>query len=59
MRAFVSEFSIPSAMQQLAGLKRMAKSDDSNDRAMFERILKNAAIIHTIGAQRGLFKAAK
>jgi hypothetical protein len=54
--AFVSEFSIPAALQQLQAVSRLNKSNVAHDRATYAKILKNAAILQTVGAQKGSYR---
>jgi len=49
-RAFVSQFSIASAMDNLKTLKQLARSPESRDRAIYGKILKNAAILQMVTA---------
>ncbi len=50
------QFSISSAMDHLQTLKRLGQSSDSRDRAIYGKILKNAAILHMVTARRGPYK---
>jgi len=43
-------------MNNLKTLKQLAHSFESRDRAIHGKILKNAAILHMVMAQKGLYK---
>jgi hypothetical protein len=57
-RAFVSEFSIPSAINTLDSLKNLARSSNASERAVFNKILKNAAALQMLLAPKGPYKRA-
>jgi hypothetical protein len=56
-RAFISEFSLLSAMNNLNVLRHLETSHGAQDRALFKAILKNAAIVQMVTAARGPYKA--
>ena len=59
LRAFTCEFSIPSAMQNLKAIKRLADSAKKSERQTYAKMLKNAAALLTIGIQKGPYKSQK
>ena len=56
VRALICEFSIASAMDHLTPLKGMAHSPRSHDRAVYAKVLKNAAILNMLTARKGPYK---
>ncbi len=50
-RAFVSEFSIPSAVNVVRPLKAMLNSNDVNAKKVAARILKTSAVVMMVGGQ--------
>jgi hypothetical protein len=54
-RVYVSEFSIPSAIRTLPALSGMATSTDGHDRAVYNRIVKNAAVMQTLMIRKGTY----
>jgi len=57
MRAITCEFSIASAISNLDALRRLAHSPDGHDRVVFSKLLKNAAVLQTMTAGKGPYKA--
>jgi hypothetical protein len=55
---FTSDFSLPSAMANLAPVKQLSQSVSRDDRAMFAKMLKNAAALQTLGLRKGAYKAS-
>lgn len=56
VKAFVSEFSIPSALIAVAPLKQMLKSGKMTDRKQAQRMLKNAVILSQLTPSSGPFR---
>jgi len=57
VRAITCEFSLASAISNLHALRRLAHSPDRHDRAVFTKFLKNAAVLQTMTAGKGPYKA--
>jgi hypothetical protein len=55
-RVLVSEFSIPSAMGKLQTLKNLSGSNEAHERAMYQKILKNAVVLQMLTARKGPYK---
>ncbi len=55
-RAFLCQFSIASAMENLRTIRQLSRSQESRDRAIHAKILKNAAILHMVTARKGPYK---
>ena len=55
-RAFICQFSLASALENLSALKQLARSSQSRDRDIHAKILKNAAILHMVTARKGPYK---
>ncbi len=55
-RAFIAEFSLASALENLNTLKQLAQSPEARSRALHGQILKNAAILHMLTARKGPYK---
>jgi hypothetical protein len=56
LRATVSEFSIPSAVLEVQSLKALKSSSEMHERQLFAKMLKNAAVIQTVGIRKGAYK---
>jgi hypothetical protein len=59
VHAFVCEFSLPSAIAKLNTLSALSHSADSQDRALYARMLKNAAVLQVVTAGKGPYKAMR
>jgi hypothetical protein len=57
VRAYTCDFSIPAALSNLKALSGLAQSADKRSRACYRKILKDAAILQTITAHKGVYKA--
>src|SRR5262249_35824475 len=55
-RAFICQFSVPSALSNLKCLQQLAHSHQSRDRALHSKIVKNAAILHMVTARKGPYR---
>ncbi len=55
-RAFICQFSIASAVDKLNSLKQLQRSTEANDRAIYSKILKNAAILHMVTVRKGPYR---
>lgn len=58
-RAFVADFSIPSAISALPPLRQMLKSQNVGDRAATARLLKNAVIMSDLSAAAGPYRVTQ
>jgi hypothetical protein len=58
-RIFVSEFSIPSAISALPALSNLARSANPHDRAVYGRIVKNAAVMQTLMIRKGTYRVLR
>jgi hypothetical protein len=50
-KAFVSEFSLPSAIMQLGMLSRLQHSQVAHERSLYGKMLKNAVVMQAVTAQ--------
>jgi hypothetical protein len=57
LKAVVSEFSLPSAMLQIQRLRDLKNSPEHSHQQLYAKMLKNAAVLHTVGARKGTYKA--
>lgn len=55
-RAFLCQFSIASSMDSVAVLRDLAHSANLRDRAIYNKVIKNAAILHVLTARKGPYK---
>jgi hypothetical protein len=55
-RVLVSEFSIPGAISSLRAIQDLSNSTKEFERAAFQRILKNAAVLQTLMIKKGPFR---
>lgn len=54
-RVLTSEYSIPSAISSLPAIGAMKESSKLFERAMFARLMKNAAVMQTMSAYKGAY----
>ena len=59
VHAFVCEFSLPSAMAHINALSSLTRSDKSCERGLYEKMLKNAAVLQTVTMHKGPYKATR
>jgi hypothetical protein len=57
MCALVSEFSLPSAMTEINTLSSLPQSSSAHQRALYEKMLKNAAVLQMVTGRKGPYKA--
>jgi hypothetical protein len=57
LHLFVSDFSLPSAMRHITTLSALTRSDVAQERALYKKMLKNAAILQMVTGRKGVYKA--
>ncbi|HEY9870401.1 MAG TPA: hypothetical protein V6D08_14650 [Candidatus Obscuribacterales bacterium] len=55
-RAFLCQLSIASSMDNVRVFQELAHSQDPRNRAIYGKVLKNAAILHVLTARKGPYK---
>jgi hypothetical protein len=56
IKAFVADFSIPSAFMKVAPLKSMLKSNDKSEQALLQELIKTAVMLNDFSRGAGPFK---
>jgi hypothetical protein len=56
-KAFVWDFSLPSAITRINTLSQLARSAQGADRALYQKMLKNAVALQVLTAKKGPYSA--
>jgi hypothetical protein len=59
VNAWVSDYSLPSAIMKLPSLRKLSHSSVAHHRALYGKMLKNAAASLTVTAAKGIYRAAR
>jgi hypothetical protein len=59
IKAFVCEFSLPSAMMQINTLTSLSHSQHAANRSLYDKMVKNAAALQMLTISKGAYKATR